>query len=230
MAWPIDQTKSNILVEKAILAVGFFRKRWPLAMMLHGMLVGWLSTRPPHPIFAIRRVTRLRKTMAPKDAQVILHMLRIGATQRYVDPLATGINDLQELSKTHETISRMKTQTWRRILTHYLPLYFPEIARFAGNSRSDWFLALIQRFPTPATITALDREAFSAAAWPLIGRKGLQSTAHQRHLRDGVRLGSTAGARRLSRHHHVPHGHRAGARPHPAARRNRAAGPCTARR
>jgi hypothetical protein len=46
-----------------------------------------------------------------------------------------------------------------------------EIARFAGNSRSDWFLALIEQFPTPATITALDREAFSAAAWPLIGRK-----------------------------------------------------------
>ena len=107
----------------------------------------------------------------PKDAQVILHMLRIGATQRYVDPLVAGINDLQELSKTHETISRMKTQTWHRVLTHYLPLYFPEIARFAGNSRPDWFLALIERFPTPATITALDREAFSAAAWPLIGRK-----------------------------------------------------------
>ena len=106
-----------------------------------------------------------------KDAQVILHMLRIGATQRYVDPLAAGINDLQELSKTHEVVSKMKTQTWHRILTHYLPLYFPEIARFAGNSRSDWFLALIERFPTPASITALDREAFSAKAWPLIGRK-----------------------------------------------------------
>lgn len=47
----------------------------------------------------------------PKDAQVILHMLRIGATQAYVDPLAAGINDLQELSKTHETISKAKTQT-----------------------------------------------------------------------------------------------------------------------
>lgn len=73
----------------------------------------------------------------PKDAQVILHMLRIGATQAYVDPLAAGINDLQELSKTLETISKAKTQTWHRILTHYLPLYFPEIGRFAGNSRSD---------------------------------------------------------------------------------------------
>src|SRR6476620_7132977 len=30
----------------------------------------------------------------PKDAQVILHMLRIGATHAYVDPLAAVINDL----------------------------------------------------------------------------------------------------------------------------------------
>ena len=107
----------------------------------------------------------------PKDAQVILHMLQIGATQVYVDPLEAGINDLQELSKTHETISKAKTQTWHRILTHYLPLYFPEIARFAGNSRSDWFLALIERFPTPSSITSLGREAFLAEAWPLVGRK-----------------------------------------------------------
>ena len=107
----------------------------------------------------------------PKDAQVMLHMIRIGASQVYHDPLAAGINDVQELSKTHDAVSRAKTEVLHRILTHYLPLYFPEIARFAGNSRSDWFLALIERFPTPATITALDREAFSAAAWPLIGRK-----------------------------------------------------------
>lgn len=107
----------------------------------------------------------------PKDTQVILHMLRIGVTQVYVDPLAAGINDLQELSKTHETISKAKTQTWHRILTHYLPLYFPEIARFAGNSRSDWFLALIERFPTPGSITALGRDAFVTEAWPLIRRK-----------------------------------------------------------
>jgi len=106
-----------------------------------------------------------------KDAQVILHMLRIGATQRYVDPLAAGINDLQEMSKTHEAISKAKTQTWHRILTHYLPLYFPEIERFAGNSRSDWFLALIERFPTPSSIISIGREAFTEQAWPLIGRK-----------------------------------------------------------
>ncbi len=42
-----------------------------------------------------------------KDAQVILHMLQIGATQRYVDPLAAGINDLQEMSKTHEAVGHV---------------------------------------------------------------------------------------------------------------------------
>jgi transposase len=107
----------------------------------------------------------------PKDAQVILHMLRIGATQVYCDPLIAGINDLQELSKTHEMISKAKTELWHRLLTHYLPLYFPEIARFAGNSRSDWFLAFLEQFPTPTSITAFSKEAFIDAAWTVVGRK-----------------------------------------------------------
>src|SRR4051812_37570822 len=107
----------------------------------------------------------------PKDAQVILHMLGIGATMVYQDPLAAGINDLQELSKTHEVVSKAKTQIWHRLLTHYLPLYFPEIERFVGNSRSDWFLAFLERFPTPDGITGLTKEGFVAAAWDVVGRK-----------------------------------------------------------
>lgn len=107
----------------------------------------------------------------PKDAQVILHMLRIGACQRYHDPLASGINDIQELSKTHEMIARAKTELWHRLLTHYLPLYFPEAERFRGNARSDWFLAFLEAFPTPGSITGLDKEAFIAAAWHVVGRK-----------------------------------------------------------
>lgn len=91
----------------------------------------------------------------PKDAQVILHMLGIGATMIYQDPLAAGINDLQELSKTHEVVSKAKTEIWHRLLTHYLPLYFPEIERFVGNLRSDWFLSFLERFPTPASIAAM---------------------------------------------------------------------------
>ena len=107
----------------------------------------------------------------PKDAQVILHMLRIGASQRFYDPLGQGINDLQELSKAHDAVARMKTETLHRILTHYLPLYFPEIERFRHNSRSDWFFAFLERFPTPASITALQKDAFIAAAWEVVGRK-----------------------------------------------------------
>src|SRR4051812_12688329 len=57
----------------------------------------------------------------PKDAQVTLHMLRIGASQHYHDPLAAGLNDIQEVSKTHEAIAKAKTEVLHRILTHHLP-------------------------------------------------------------------------------------------------------------
>ena len=62
----------------------------------------------------------------PKDAQVILHMMEIGNEQFYHDPLVRGTNDIQELSKTHDIVSKSKSELWHRILTHYLPLYFPE--------------------------------------------------------------------------------------------------------
>ena len=54
----------------------------------------------------------------PKDAQVILHMLEIGAVQFFHDPPVVGTADIQELSKTHEIVSRSKTELWHRILTH----------------------------------------------------------------------------------------------------------------
>jgi transposase len=106
-----------------------------------------------------------------KDAQVILHMLKIGATQTYCDPLRAGINDIQEFSKTHEVVSKAKTELWHRLLTHYLPLYFPEVARFAGNSRSDWFLAFLEQFPTPGSITVHAKDAFIDVAWSVVGKK-----------------------------------------------------------
>jgi hypothetical protein len=46
-----------------------------------------------------------------------LHMLKIGATQTYLDPIRAGINDIQELSKTHEIVSKAKTELWHRLLT-----------------------------------------------------------------------------------------------------------------
>lgn len=107
----------------------------------------------------------------PKDAQVILHMLQIGAVQIFHDPLVAGTNDIQELSKTHDAISRAKTELWHRILTHYLPLYFPEAERFHRSARSDWFLAFLEVFPSPSMITALSKDAFIKAAWDVVGRK-----------------------------------------------------------
>ena len=35
----------------------------------------------------------------PKDAQVILHLLKTGLAQTWHDPMVKGINDIQELSK-----------------------------------------------------------------------------------------------------------------------------------
>ena len=107
----------------------------------------------------------------PKDAQVILHMLEIGAVQFFHDPLVTGVADIQELSKTHEIVSCSKTELWHRILTHYLPLYFPEAERFHRSSRTDWFLAFLEKYPTPTMITTMSRNAFIADAWQVVGRK-----------------------------------------------------------
>lgn len=107
----------------------------------------------------------------PKDAQVILHMMTIGAEQFYHDPLVHGTNDIQELSKTHDIVSRSKTELWHRVLTHYLPLYFPEADRFHRSSRSDWFFAFLERYPSPHFISAMSREEFIADAWKPVGRR-----------------------------------------------------------
>jgi len=46
----------------------------------------------------------------PKDAQVILELLKQGITQQYHDPLVKGTHDLEEISKTYELISRARTK------------------------------------------------------------------------------------------------------------------------
>lgn len=107
----------------------------------------------------------------PKDAQVILHLLKAGLTQHYHDPLVHNLNDLQELSKTHHQVSLEKTRSLHRLLTHYLPLYFPEIARYHNCSRSEWLWNLLIEFPTPQSMSCLTREEFVRRAWNLVGRK-----------------------------------------------------------
>jgi transposase len=107
----------------------------------------------------------------PKDAQVILELLKQGITQQYHDPLVNGTHDLEEISKTYQQISGARTKLRHAIITHYLPLHFPEIERFWYSSRNDWFVRLLMQFPTAAAVGALSQEEFVAAAWKVVGRK-----------------------------------------------------------
>jgi len=107
----------------------------------------------------------------PKDTQVVLHLLKTGVSQRYHDPLIHRTNDLQELAQTHHQISLRKVQVQHSIMTHYLPLYFPEAERYYTNSRAQWFTQVLHRFPCPAAITRYSPATFEQEAWTLVGRK-----------------------------------------------------------
>ena len=124
----------------------------------------------------------------PKDAQVLLHLLRTGLTQHYHDPLVNQIHDFQELSLTYAQVSLEKTRMQHRLLTHYLPLYFPEIERYYHASRSQWLLELLRAFPTPALITSLAMKDFVEQAWPIAGRK----ISKQRLLEDIYRTSQSS--------------------------------------
>jgi transposase len=107
----------------------------------------------------------------PKDAQVIMRLLKQGLTQRYCDPLVANIHDLQELAKTYQHISRIRTRLQHLLLTHYLTLYFPEIERFWTTQRNEWFIRLLLSFPTPASIAELTVEQFRDQVWESMGRR-----------------------------------------------------------
>jgi transposase len=112
----------------------------------------------------------------PKDASVIMALLKQGMTMRYVDPLIAGHHGLQELSKTYYQISLARMRLQHSLLTHYLPLYFPEMERYFSSSHADWFARFLLRFPTSASVRQLDREAFRQQAWDLVGRKVNKTT------------------------------------------------------
>lgn len=107
----------------------------------------------------------------PKDAGVILALLKQGITQRFVDPVIAGHHGLQELSKTHYQISLARTRLQHSLLTHYLPLYFPEIERYFHTTQASWLAQFLLCFPTAAAIRALSFEAFQREAWNVVGRK-----------------------------------------------------------
>jgi len=107
----------------------------------------------------------------PKDAVVILDMLKQGKVLRYYDPVVAGIHDLQEISKTYVQVTLARTRLQHSILTHHLPLYWPEFGRYWHSSRAGWFVSFLIRFPVPQAVRRLDCEAFIREAWPLVGRK-----------------------------------------------------------
>jgi transposase len=107
----------------------------------------------------------------PRDAQVILHLLKTGLSQTWCDPLRLGNNDTQELSKTHHQVTLARTRVWHRLRNHYFALYFPEIERFVRSPEVDWLVEFLRCFPTPGAITELSLEQFTAQAWNLVGRR-----------------------------------------------------------
>jgi len=107
----------------------------------------------------------------PKDASVILEMMKQGRVQTYVDPMVAGSHDLQELSKTYYQVSRARTRVQHSLINHHIPLYFPEMHKLWSTSRSEWWIRFMLEFPTPEHVRRLSCEEFSKSAWDLVGRK-----------------------------------------------------------
>lgn len=107
----------------------------------------------------------------PKDAAVILDLLKQGKTMHYHDPLIAGIHDTQELSNTYMQVALARTRLSHSLQTHYFPLYWPEIQQFWRTERSVWLPELLCTFPVPAAVLKLDQATFVREAWPLVGRK-----------------------------------------------------------
>ena len=108
----------------------------------------------------------------PKDAQVILHLLKNGTTQRYLDPLMTGYQDLQEIAKTYQQISLRKVRLQHSLVTHHLPLYFPEAERYLHSSRAEWLPSCCssRRAPPPYGVTPRPRLSPRPASRSVDGR------------------------------------------------------------
>jgi transposase len=124
--------------------------------------------------FAIRQVSSLAVARTrdarynswdkndPKDAQVILHLLKTGTTQHFVDPLVAGYLDLQELANTYQQVSLRKVRLHHAIVTHHLPLFFPEAERYLHSTRAEWFTQVLQLAPCPAAVRRYSQADFIA--------------------------------------------------------------------
>jgi transposase len=132
----------------------------------------------------------------PKDAQVILHLLKTGGTQRFLDPLVTGHHDLQEMANTYQQVSLRKVRLQHAIVTHHLPMYFPEAERYLHSSRAEWFTELLLFAPCPAAVRQYSKAAFIAAVREHVGGRKVDKARWLADFYDtaGASLGLPVGA------------------------------------
>ena len=108
----------------------------------------------------------------PKDAQVILHLLKTGSTQSFIEPGIGPALDLQEVANTYHQLSLRKVRLYHALVTHHLPLFFPEAERYLHSSRATWGIALLRFTPCPAAVRRYSCAAFIAEASACVrGRK-----------------------------------------------------------
>jgi len=107
----------------------------------------------------------------PRDAQVILHLLKTGGTQTFHDPYVSGYNDLLELAGTYYQAGRRKVALYGALTTHYLPIYFPEAEPYMCTSRSTWLIRLLLMTPCPAAVLKYSKPEFIKAASEIQHRK-----------------------------------------------------------
>ena len=76
------------------------------------------------------------------------------------------------MANTYQQVSLRKVRLQHSIVTHHLPLYFPEAERYLHSSRAEWFTELLLFTPCPAAVRRYTKAAFVAAARAQIaGRK-----------------------------------------------------------
>lgn len=101
----------------------------------------------------------------PKDASVILHMLKNQMTQVYHDPMVNRISSFKEMAALHFRLTRTKTKIQHTILNHYFTLYFPEAKKFFTTSRTKWITRFLKHYPVPASVTKMSVDEFIKEAW-----------------------------------------------------------------
>ena len=94
------------------------------------------------------------------------------------------------MANTYQQVSLRKVRLHHSILTHHLPLYFPEAERYLHSSRAEWFTELLLLTPCPAAVRRYTKAAFVAAAASAgrrpEGRQGAMARRLLRHRRARV--------------------------------------------